>query len=123
VTETRDRPAIARPCTRCYAVKPLEEFPRLAHARDGRGAWCRECGCLYQRSYRKRQPTRDDLIQAIDAEPLTDREFLLRREKMAREAKEEGPRYCTKCPGPEKAKLRLGNRGRGVCDPCQERAV
>ncbi len=114
----------AKPCPRCHAVKPLEEFPPHRSGAHGRHSWCRSCCNLYRQSYRrrqKRQPTRDDLIQAIDAEPLTDREFLLRRERMAREAKEEGPRYCTKCPAPEKTRLRLGNRQRGVCDTCWER--
>jgi hypothetical protein len=116
-----------KPCTRCGVLQPLSYFPSKEKGRDGRGSWCLECFRTYQRvrydGVRKRQPTKDDLIQAIDAEPLTDREFLLRRERMAREAKEEGPRYCTKCAGPEKTRLRLGNRRRGVCDTCWERAV
>jgi hypothetical protein len=130
VTETRGRPRKElpppsfddpwKPCTRCGVVQPLSYFPSKKESRDGRASWCFECFRTYHRvrydGVRKRQPTKDDLIQAIDAEPLTDREFLLRRERMWREATEEGPRYCA-CG----TKLRLDNRGRGVCDPCERR--
>jgi hypothetical protein len=128
MTETRGRPrnplhsiagVPAKPCPRCHSVKPLEEFPPLSGGAHGRHSWCRPCWNLYQKSYRKRQPTKDDPIQTIDAEPLTDREFLLRRERMWREAKEEGPRYCACCS----CKLRLDNRRRGTCDPCASKAM
>lgn len=38
-------------CTRCRRRRPLTEFCRNRHSRDGRHWWCRACTSRYKRLY------------------------------------------------------------------------
>ena len=41
-------------CSSCKEVKPLDDFHNSRAARDGKKAWCKECGRRYNAEYVKR---------------------------------------------------------------------
>lgn len=41
-------------CTKCQALKPLDDFHRSAKASDGRASWCKPCVNAASRPTRKR---------------------------------------------------------------------
>lgn len=43
----------AKACTKCQAVKPLEDFYKAKQNRDGRKSWCKVCEIDYSRQYQK----------------------------------------------------------------------
>jgi len=51
--------------------------------------------------------------------PLSDHQYVQKREALWRLAREEGPLKCKGCGYP----VRLGNRERGTCDACGAKEV
>jgi 5-methylcytosine-specific restriction endonuclease McrA len=43
-------------CTHCKETKPLDEFTKHPHTRDGRGSWCKPCTCEAARKIREERP-------------------------------------------------------------------
>lgn len=45
-------------CTKCYAVKPLEEFNRAASTKDGRRGECKKCAAWISQLWREQNSER-----------------------------------------------------------------
>lgn len=43
-----------KPCSKCKAVKPLDDFHRATKSSTGRASWCKECARTVLRESRKR---------------------------------------------------------------------
>jgi hypothetical protein len=41
-----------KPCSQCGETKPLDQFAKLATAKDGRRSYCKRCGRKYGDLYR-----------------------------------------------------------------------
>jgi hypothetical protein len=75
----------AKRCCTCQQVKPLDEFNRLAKAKDGRQASCRECNKAYhyrnwdrhmaqirRRTKERRAAARAFIVEYLRAHPCVD---------------------------------------------------
>jgi hypothetical protein len=112
-------------CTRCGETKPLAEFSRAAHGRDGRAADCKDChNTLYQLPL-DRVPTLTCLNCGTEfpnpARRGPDRKFCSPdckdtwwREEYRRRREAAPPRPCQKCGGPVTHKT-----GLPVCKDCR----
>jgi len=53
---TRTEVVPGKVCKKCGKEKPLDEFPKNKHMKDGRGSLCKSCTALYQQErYNKRK--------------------------------------------------------------------
>lgn len=71
-------------CTRCGITKPLDEFHRFVHARDGRAPECRSCIRVRNSDYRARN--RDKLRAAKQREYRANPEAALAKGRAWKEA-------------------------------------
>jgi len=61
-------------CTHCKNTKPLIEFPKARHRKDGRGSWCKACFREYSKEYHRktyipkpRQPLNIEELSLVEA--------------------------------------------------------
>ena len=112
-------------CSRCGKIKPLAEFSRAAHGRDGRAAHCKDCHNMLYRLPLDRVPTltcfycREKFPNPARRGP--DRKFCSPpckvrwwREEYDRRRQTAPPRPCERCGGPVAHKTR-----RPVCKECR----
>lgn len=69
-----------KPCTHCGVSQALEEFPKNKNTSDGLASWCYSCHREYGRTYKKKQPSGDEMMQAINREPRSDLEMKRRND-------------------------------------------
>jgi len=112
-------------CSRCGKVKPLAEFSRAAHGRDGRAAHCKDCHNTLYRLPLDRVPTLTCLYcgkefsnparrgpdRKFCSPPCKDRWW---RGEYGRRRQAAPPRPCERCGGPVAHKT-----GRPVCKDCR----
>jgi recombination endonuclease VII len=112
-------------CSRCGEVKPLAEFSRAAHGRDGRAADCKQCHNTLYRLPLDRVPVLTCRYCGKQfpnpARRGPDREFCSThckerwwREEYSRRRQAAPPRPCERCGGPVAHKT-----GLPVCKDCR----
>lgn len=99
-------------CSRCKVERPVEEFARIKHYRDGLDCWCKGC----RKGYRKGR-------KANTPEDLAARQADQKAEKNRQEAEARGNEVCSRCgkeqPLSEFAKDPRGKDGRSPrCRSC-----